>query len=548
MTLPAGTTTNYHLKIYNATTDAEDSFLHFREMIAGTEAGVSNLQILDSALYAVSEKLDSSSIVKPLSAVYNTGDTRYDVDASLYITSYVNNDIILLTLDVNNVGATTLYLTNDALGGKILARVDNSGSVANFEVGELIGGRYYLFVFITTLDKWILVSCIDTDKSISISDNTTNNVSTTAHGFVPKAVAPASGTLNVYGIGNGETAASNKTLFDSTNPEALGTVGSGTSLLAARRDHVHTKPTLDGLASPTDVTTLDVSSTAHGLIPKAVVPASGDLNVFGIANGETAVTNKSILSNASPASVGTAATGTSIAASRSDHVHGIANATTSVKGIASFATADFVVSSGAVSIGEASTSKKGLAPIVTAPTGNYLKVLGVGSSDTGYVLKDLFGTTAAPPQATGTSLSAGTALTAARLDHVHTTGASDYTKRIVTVSLNGSTELTTSDKSYIRIPAALNGYKLISVAGMCFVPSSSGTVTITVKKASSPYTSFATMLSTDLTLTATTYDSTNAVVNAAVNSVATADHIEIACSGAGAAVTYLTVELVFQLP
>lgn len=83
---------------------------------------------------------------------------------------------------------------------------------------------------------------------------------------------------------------------------------------------------------------------------------------------------------------------------------------------------------------------------------------------------------------------------------------------------------------------------------MCFVPSSSGTVTITVKKASSPYTSFATMLSTDLTLTATTYDSTNAVVNAAVNSVATADHIEIACSGAGAAVTYLTVELVFQLP
>lgn len=78
-----------------------------------------------------------------------------------------------------------------------------------------------------------------TEAKQTLADNTTNNASTSAHGYVVKATAPASGLLSAVGIGNGETAYSMKPLFDTTAPEALGTAAAGTALVAARRDHVH---------------------------------------------------------------------------------------------------------------------------------------------------------------------------------------------------------------------------------------------------------------------------------------------------------------------
>jgi hypothetical protein len=101
----------------------------------------------------------------------------------------------------------------------------------------------------------------------TIADNTTHNASTTAHGYAPKATAPAAGLLNVLGIGNGETVWSAKAAFDTTNPADLGTASPGTQVIAARRDHVHTLPKLDDLAAPDNNTDLNVSTTAHGLAP-----------------------------------------------------------------------------------------------------------------------------------------------------------------------------------------------------------------------------------------------------------------------------------------
>lgn len=80
------------------------------------------------------------------------------------------------------------------------------------------------------------------DSDLSTSDITTNDASTSKHGFVVKATAPAANVLNVVGIANGETAYTNKSIFDSTNPAALGTAAPGTSLIAAHRDHVHATP------------------------------------------------------------------------------------------------------------------------------------------------------------------------------------------------------------------------------------------------------------------------------------------------------------------
>jgi hypothetical protein len=52
--------------------------------------------------------------------------------------------------------------------------------------------------------------------------------------------APAAGLLSVTAIANGETTRTDKAIFDTTNPEAVGSVAApGTALIAARRDHVH---------------------------------------------------------------------------------------------------------------------------------------------------------------------------------------------------------------------------------------------------------------------------------------------------------------------
>lgn len=77
------------------------------------------------------------------------------------------------------------------------------------------------------------------EGDIILTDIITGDVSTTKHGFAPKAVAPGAGLVNVLGIANGETVPSNKALFDTSNPAALGSAAPGTQVIASRRDHVH---------------------------------------------------------------------------------------------------------------------------------------------------------------------------------------------------------------------------------------------------------------------------------------------------------------------
>lgn len=77
------------------------------------------------------------------------------------------------------------------------------------------------------------------DDLATPDNNTDLNSNTTNHGLLLKATAPSSGLSTVPAIENGETIWKLKALFDSTNPAANGTAAPGTSLIAARRDHVH---------------------------------------------------------------------------------------------------------------------------------------------------------------------------------------------------------------------------------------------------------------------------------------------------------------------
>lgn len=99
------------------------------------------------------------------------------------------------------------------------------------------------------------------DATISTTDITTNDASTTKHGFLVKATAPASGLLNVVGIGNGETVYTNKALFDATVPstQAFGdSAATGSATVAARRDHKHAMP-----AAPTYLPPRVTTITSH---------------------------------------------------------------------------------------------------------------------------------------------------------------------------------------------------------------------------------------------------------------------------------------------
>jgi hypothetical protein len=97
----------------------------------------------------------------------------------------------------------------------------------------------------------------------------------------------------------------------------------GVATTAARSDHKHaiTNPALDTLAAPTNNTTLDASTSTHGLVVKATAPAAGNRNVVGIDNAETAYTNKTLFDATNPAMNGSASPGSAMTVARRDHVH-----------------------------------------------------------------------------------------------------------------------------------------------------------------------------------------------------------------------------------
>jgi hypothetical protein len=115
-------------------------------------------------------------------------------------------------------------------------------------------------------------------------DNTDLNANTTNHGLVVKAVAPAANLLNVVGIANGETAYTNKAIFDATNPEMNGTAGPGTAVVAAHRDHVHASDT-------SRFATANGIDLADGKSVKVVKALGTDLTSSGITVTLTAHAN-----------------------------------------------------------------------------------------------------------------------------------------------------------------------------------------------------------------------------------------------------------------
>jgi hypothetical protein len=128
------------------------------------------------------------------------------------------------------------------------------------------------------------------ETTITFTDVATGNASTTAHGYAPKATAPAAGLVSVLAIGNGETVRSDKALFDTTNPAALGSVGPGTAVVAARRDHVHAMPSAANVGAAAATSFIAGAGALTGpaaplTVGTAAAAATGDFAAASHAHG-----------------------------------------------------------------------------------------------------------------------------------------------------------------------------------------------------------------------------------------------------------------------
>lgn len=116
---------------------------------------------------------------------------------------------------------------------------------------------------------------------------------------------------------------------------------------------------------------------------------------------------------------------------------------------------------------------------------------------------------------------------------------------IIPLRLNTVDALTTSDVDMEWVPEKLVGWKITDVAGLCSDPSSSGDVTLTVKK------NGVAILTTQITISAGQTTSRTApvqpVIDVTKNTLALGDRLSAECSGAGVGVTWCTVQAKAEL-
>lgn len=199
--------------------------------VAGTPVNAARMNNLENGVDTLDDALN----------VYTTGGTSTAYTLTTPQASALSTGEFW-RVKFHTAAGTTPTLNRDSKGAKSLKYYSAGSKVA--VTSTIIYAGMVCDVYYDGTDYVLLNSVLRLDELAAPTDVTTLNASTTAHGLAPKATAPASGLINVLGIANGETAYSNKAIFDSTAPAALGTASAGTATVAARRDHVHDKQTI----------------------------------------------------------------------------------------------------------------------------------------------------------------------------------------------------------------------------------------------------------------------------------------------------------------
>jgi len=237
------------------------------------------------------------------SAVYEYAATAwssisYDTNSSRSVVAYrdegnsnYGTSVLIETVKINS--ADYLGISESAVTGTA-ATIALQGSVVTNQTGLTIDAEYFVdddgslttdntkpyvgralsttslalaeSTGVNTGDNAANTSIVATklDDFTTPDDNTDLNANTTNHGLLVKATAPAAGLHNYVGIANGETAYTNKALFDATDPttQAFGdSAAVGSAATAARRDHKHAM-----MASSVYTLSFDNSDLVDGIL------------------------------------------------------------------------------------------------------------------------------------------------------------------------------------------------------------------------------------------------------------------------------------------
>lgn len=182
------------------------------------------------------------------------------------ITQDVSNRFVTDT-EKSTWNAKTSYTDSDARSA-IIASSISDGDITHSPNGNS--------VFAALSGKAAINQKLD-DFSVP-DDNTDLNATTSGHGLLLKATAPAVGLYNYVGITSGETVYSNKALFDAIMPatQTFGDIAAvGAAVVAARRDHKHAMP-----ATPTSVTG-NAGTVTNATFTTALTVNSGTVTLSG---------------------------------------------------------------------------------------------------------------------------------------------------------------------------------------------------------------------------------------------------------------------------
>ncbi len=114
----------------------------------------------------------------------------------------------------------------------------------------------------------------------------------------------------------------------------------------------------------------------------------------------------------------------------------------------------------------------------------------------------------------------------------------------VVLTLNKGSALAITDKAVTRVPLKLNGGLIIGVVAFCDTPSTSGVVTIDVKK--NNVSIFTVLVSIDANEKDSTTATTAAVLNSSQTTIAVGDILKAEVSAAGSGVLYCGVEITIR--
>jgi hypothetical protein len=280
------------------------------------------------------QALGSSGNVPDAAHVHPTDTSRQATLTNPVIgltASFVSGDVITGTGTGDQVQDSGVLLTNLVLTNDTRLSVATASTIGLCPILENTGLKY-----LRDDGTWVTPSSSTGTVTSVASGNGMNFTTITGIGTVTMGTPGSITSTSTNAVTTtSHTHAIDNTIFTASNGKSVtppvidGTATIGATNTWADGGHIHptdtsraaTNQALDTFGAATNNTTLDATTTAHGLLLTAVAPATGFMRFVGLTYGETSYALKELFAVTTPSMDGSASAGTALTAARIDHVH-----------------------------------------------------------------------------------------------------------------------------------------------------------------------------------------------------------------------------------